>query len=132
MRQPLFYHGKEMTSAFDMARVVNDHAVVDITQISYVRACLLNDKHVYGYLQPGDATLYDLILTPIRSYGGNQKGLIVTRLTGGDIRESIVLWDWDKGGNDYEIMEGTHKLGQGNPWSVELFKWWLTELCTDD
>lgn len=99
--------------------------------VPHVRAMLEQGHHVHMYLEPGDATRYDLVFTPLRS-GSRQTGLVVIRLIGGHFAAAADLWDWTTGASEFQIDTAAGWLSKGNEWSHALFKWWLTLLCTEN
>lgn len=103
-------------------------------QIENVRAALRRGEVVQGYIEPGDATRYDFVLTPVGDGAPHrpQPGLIVTRLTSGHINACAVLWDWTTGASAFQREEAAAKLSKGNEWSAKLIDWWLGELLGDE
>jgi hypothetical protein len=86
-------------------------------------------------LEPGDATRYEFILTPLKGVQGEvcgwdpryeDKHLLVTRLRGGYPTGSTILWD------GCYLPEQVDPLLANGPavrrWERELFTWWFEQL----
>lgn len=134
---PLLHQGKPMTSALRVrfgtyptgtAADVIPSVVLQSTETVY--GLLRRGEVVQGYLEPGDGTRYDLVLTPVGEGAPHapQPGLIVSRMVGGRVLGCAVLWDWTSEPNEFQIEEAAAKLCNGNEWSMKLLAWWITEL----
>lgn len=128
MIERLRYRDKELTS--DVTFRSGDATNVD--HLAYLLK-MGNAQHVY--LEPGDYTRYELVLTPIEAGSTHkpQPGLLVTRLLGGRVHgDPAILWDWPTGASEFQIEEAAVLLSDGNQWAMILFMWWLALLCGRD
>lgn len=81
-------------------------------------------------LEPGDATRYDLVLTPLPWVGNYSDedqgaGLLVTRFRGGDaVACGVVLLN-------REYHNNIPALACDNLWTEVLFYWWFTLLAKE-
>lgn len=127
MPEILKYRGVELQA--DPAIVVTAKAETHTTLAAIREQLLVYSRCLQVYFEPGDATRYVLVLSPITNFSG-QRGLLVTRLSGGyPCGESHMLWDWNKWANAYECIQAGAKISGGNDWSAEVISWWLKNLC---
>jgi len=100
---------------------------------------LLAGKTVQITLEPGDATRYDFILSPIVIHaeaveiGGIVDSLFVGRTLGfgGELVASAVIrdpsvdeWQYERGVEEISLF----KTRAGNEWSAQFFGWWFRKM----
>lgn len=126
--QDLEYHGRQM------------EAEPSNIPLSGVVHQLRDGRTVYVCLEPGDATRYDLLITPFSGIRGNNQGprneglptwnpdeehFVVSRLVDMRPLHSAVIWR--------DCWDGEHialaRYGVGvNEWTHELLSWWFARL----
>jgi hypothetical protein len=106
--------------------------------LGFVAQQLLAGKTIQVILEPGDATRYDFILSPIALNEENfdlvsLEALFVGRTLGlgGELVASAIIrdpsrdeWQYERGVEEISLF----KTRAGNEWSAQFFNWWFRKL----
>jgi hypothetical protein len=137
----LRYNGVLMELRLDVTEMTDRGGWSQRVELKDVVTTLRRGHAVRLTLQPGDATRYDFVITPVAS-GPSQTGLLVQRFRGGDPDNwPALVWDWDGKTGSWALDDAADRCVQrvgyrretiDNPtweWSRSVCRWLLGHLC---
>lgn len=98
--------------------------------VDTIRQLLVKGEHVFVRLEPGDATRYELLLTPFYPDGSPraQQSLSCTRMINGAPVGTAVIHRFEEGLDRFHQIILGKELSNGNEWSEMVFRWWFDKL----
>lgn len=137
----LLYNGRQMSLRIDVTEMTISGGVSHRVDLKDVVTTLRRGHAARVTLQPGDATRYDFVITPVAT-GPSQTGIIVQRMQGGEADHwPAVLWDWDGRAGSWPLDQAASRLVQriGHvreessngtvDWTRLVMRWFLGHLC---